>query len=479
LHIENGVIERIAEYGSDDPTGAKLFNAGHDVVSPGLVDTHVHINEPGRTDWEGFDTATRAAAAGGVTTVVDMPLNSVPATTSVDALRAKREAAQSQCHIDVAFWGGLVPGNVAELDPMIDAGVRGFKCFLVPSGVDEFPAVGEADLRAALPVLARRGVPLLVHAEWPALIISDLGVRNADSIDQPNPQSSDPQSRLRSLDDRASYGEARQSARGATAAEIRNPQSYATYLASRPASAELEAIRLMVRLAGEFKTRIHIVHVSSAEGVDAIAAAKAGWAPVSAETCPHYLTFSAEEIPDAATELKCAPPIRTAAHRDALWAGLGSGALDMVVTDHSPSRPELKRPGGVGDFLAAWGGIASLQLSLPATYTALKAQLSRLNMQGSEVNPFALLARWMSAAPASLAGLGERKGRIEPGCDADLVVWNPEATFVVDPAQLRHRHKLTPYAGRTLMGAVLTTFVRGERVWDRNRLARAYDGRLL
>jgi allantoinase len=453
LHIENGVIERIAEYDSDDPTGAKLFNAGHDVVSPGLVDTHVHINEPGRTDWEGFDTATRAAAAGGVTTLVDMPLNSVPPTTSVAALRAKRDAAQSQCHIDVAFWGGVVPGNAGELDRLVDAGVRGFKCFLVPSGVDEFPAVDEADLRIALPILARRGVPLLVHAELPGLI-SDSGMRSAGS--KSNLQStSDPQS------------------------TFRNPQSYAAYLATRPASAEVDAIRLMIRLAGEYRTRIHIVHVSSAEGVDQIAAAKAGWVPVTAETCPHYLTFSAEEIPDGATELKCAPPIRAASHRDALWTGLDSGTLDMIVTDHSPSRPELKRPGGAGDFLAAWGGIASLQLSLPATYTGLKAQLSRLNAQSSEVDPLALLARWLSAAPASLAGLGERKGRIEPGCDADLVVWNPETTFVVDPAQLRHRHKLTPYTGRTLAGAVLTTFVRGERVWDKNRLARAYGGRML
>jgi allantoinase len=449
LHIENGVIERIVEYESDDPTGAKLFNAGNDVVSPGIVDTHVHVNEPGRTGWEGFDTATRAAAAGGVTTIVDMPLNSVPATTTAKALRVKRDAAQSQCHIDVAFWGGVVPGNAGELDGLVDAGVRGFKCFLVASGVDEFPAVDEGDLRAALPVLARRGVPLLVHAESPGLI-SDLGMRNADAIANSNPQSA-----------------------------VRNPLSYATYLASRPASAEVEAIRLMIRLAGEYRTRIHIVHVSSAEGVHAIAAAKAAWVPVTAETCPHYLTFAAEEIPDAATEFKCAPPIREASHRDALWDGLGSGALDMIATDHSPCSPELKRSGGVGDFIRAWGGISSLQLTLPATYTALKAQLSKLSAERSESSPLSWLARWMSAVPASLAGLGGRKGQIAPGFDADLVVWDPDVTFVVDPVQLRHRHKLTPYAGRTLAGAVLTTFVRGERVWDKNRLARAYGGRLL
>jgi allantoinase len=457
LHIENGVIEKILEYASDDPTGATVFNAGHDVVSPGIVDTHVHINEPGRTQWEGFDSATRAAAAGGVTTIVDMPLNSVPATTTAAALRVKRDAAENQCHVDVAFWGGIVPGNTAELEPLVDAGARGFKCFLAPSGVDEFPAVGEADLRAALPILARRGVPLLVHAESPHLIADcGLGIadrhanRNADSDRPSNPQPI-----------------------------IRDPQSYAAYLATRPAAAELDAIRLMLRLAGEFRTRVHVVHVSSAEGVAAIAAAKAAWVPVSAETCPHYLTFTAEEIPDGATEFKCAPPIRDASHRAALWDGLGSGALDMVVSDHSPSPPELKRPDGVGDFVAAWGGIASLQLLLPATFTGLNAQLATIGGERASVDALSLLARWLSAAPASLSGLGDRKGQIAPGFDADLVIWNPNTTFVVDPAQLRHRHKLTPYAGRTLTGAVLTTFVRGERVWDRNRLARAYDGRLL
>jgi len=283
LHIDNGVIERIVEYGSDDPTGAKVFNAADLVVSPGIVDTHVHINEPGRTEWEGFDTATRAGAAGGVTTIVDMPLNSVPATTTASAFHAKVESARAQCHVDVGFWGGVVPGNAGELDALVDAGVRGFKCFLVPSGVEEFPAVNEDDLRKVLPILARRRVPLLVHAEAPE-VIAEFGLRSADLS---NPQSA-----------------------------IRNPQSYASYLESRPASAELEAIRLVVRLAGEFQTPVHIVHVSSAEGVSAVAGAKAAWVPVTAETCPHYLTFAAGEIPDGATEFKCAPPIRDASHRD-------------------------------------------------------------------------------------------------------------------------------------------------------------------
>jgi allantoinase len=427
LHIDAGRIERIVEFATDDPTGAKIFNVPELVISPGLVDTHVHINQPGRTDWEGFDTATRAAAAGGVTTLIDMPLNSVPATTSVAALQAKREAARAQCHVDVGFWGGVVPGNASDLDALVDAGVRGFKCFLVPSGVDEFPAVSEADLRQALPVLARRKVPLLVHAEDPSLISSPANA------------------------------------------------SYRSYLASRPPESELEAVRLMIRLSEEFKARIHIVHVSSAEAVQAIASAKADWVPITAETCPHYLTFTADEIGDTATVFKCAPPIREAAHRAALWDGLVAGALDVIATDHSPAPPALKS----GDFSRAWGGIASLELSLAATYTSLKSQLSTLSVASSELSILSLLSRWMSASPASLAGLGERKGRIAEGFDADFVVWDPDVEFTVDPAHLQQRHKITPYAGRRLAGDVITTFVRGERVWDKNRLTRAYGGRLL
>jgi allantoinase len=456
LHIENGIIERIVGYASDDPPGAEIFNVGDMVVSPGIVDTHVHINEPGRTAWEGFDTATRAAAAGGVTTLVDMPLNSIPATTTVAALHAKTAAARGQCHVDVGFWGGVVPGNAGELDALVDAGVRGFKCFLVPSGVDEFAAVDEDDLRQALPVLARRQVPLLVHAESPSVLadlaIADLGLRNAGS----NPQSAvrNPQS------------------------AIRNPQSYAVYLATRPPSAEVDAIRLMVRLADEFRARIHIVHVSSAEGVEAIAAAKAASVAITAETCPHYLTFDAAEIADGATEFKCAPPIRASTHRDALWNGLVSRALDLIATDHSPAPPELKHPGGIGDFAAAWGGIASLELSLAATWTRLRAFGASAGKAGQSAAR-AGLARWMSAAPAALAGLGSRKGQIAPGFDADLVVWDPDQEAVVDPSRLHQRHKLTPYAGRSLAGTVATTFVRGERVWDKNQLARACGGRLL
>jgi allantoinase len=428
VHIEDGVITRITDYAAGGASGAQLFDVPDLVVSPGLVDTHVHVNEPGRTEWEGFDSATRAAAAGGVTTIVDMPLNSIPATTSVVALQAKMKAARARCHVDVGFWGGVVPGNTGELDGLVDAGVRGFKCFLVPSGVDEFLAVDETDLRGALPVLARRHVPLLVHAEDPTLLT----------------QPAEP--------------------------------TYQAFLASRPPEAELAAIGLMVRLAQEFNARVHIVHVSSAEGVAAIADAKARRVPITAETCPHYLTLAAGEIPDGATTFKCAPPIRGAAHRTALWRGLESGALDLIATDHSPAPPQLKTP---GDFTRAWGGIASLELSLAATFTSLKGRCSSLEAETSASSVYSRLAGWMSSAPAALAGLGARKGRIAAGFDADLVVWDPDAAFVVDPARLHQRHKLTPYAGRSLFGTVLTTFVRGECVWDHDGLARANGGRLL
>ncbi len=439
LQIEDGVVQRIVDYPGDDPTGADVFDAGDMVVSPGLVDTHVHINEPGRTAWEGFDTATRAAAAGGVTTLVDMPLNSVPATTTAAAYQAKVDVAQTQCHVDVGFWGGVVPGNIGDLDDLVDAGVLGFKCFLVPSGVDEFPAVTEADLRRAMPLLARRAVPLLVHAENPARIVNPTYPGGAADADH---------------------------------------SPYGPYLASRPVASEVEAVRMMIRLSAALRVRTHIVHVSSAEAVDLIAAARAEHVPITAETCPHYLTFAAEEIPNGATEFKCAPPIREASHRRALWAGLASGALDLVVTDHSPAPPPLKTH---GDFARAWGGIASLELSLPVVATGLMAEWAApgappLSLGNSELMQ---LAQWMSAAPAALAGLSGRKGRIAPGMDADLVVWDPAARFVVDPARLQQRHKLTPYAGRSLSGTVLTTFVRGERVWDGNRLVRAYGGQLL
>ena len=411
LHIADGRIVRITDH-SDVPSYEPLLDVADLVISPGIVDTHVHINEPGRTGWEGFETATRAAAAGGVTLVVDMPLNSVPATTTTDGLRAKREAARGRCQVDVGFWGGVVPGNAGELDGLIDDGVCGFKCFLVPSGVDEFPPVVEDDLRQALPILARRNVPLLVHAEWPSLIRGP-----------------------RSIGDQAVYR---------------------AYLETRPIDAEVEAIRVMVRLAEEFAVLVHIVHVTAAAAVEALARAQQRGVPITGETCPHYLTFAADDIPDGAVEFKCAPPIRDAANREALWEALRSGVLGLVVTDHSPAPPALKPR---GDFAKAWGGIASLELSLPAVWTGARAR-------GFSVED---LARWMSLAPAALAGHSERKGAIAVGRDADLVVWDPDGEFIVDPCTLQQRHKVTPYAGMCLRGIVRKTFVRGGLVWDRDR----------
>ena len=419
IHIEGG---RIVAIGGEDDTqpGAEIVHCDDLVVSPGIVDSHVHVNEPGRTEWEGFDTATRAAACGGVTTVVDMPLNCVPATTTVAALEAKRDAARGRIHVDTAMWGGVVPDNEADVEPLIDAGVRGFKCFLTPSGVAEFAHVGERTLRQVMPVLARRGVPLLVHAELPE--------------------------RLRVHRGRA--------------------ESYRDYEATRPADAERDAIALMARLARDIGARVHIVHVSSAAGVDEIAAARAAGAPITGETCPHYLTMVNDDIPDGATEFKCAPPIRSASDRDALWRALQSGTLDLVATDHSPAPPSMKCP---GDFVRAWGGIASLELSLAVVWT-------RARERGRTLSD---LAAWMSAAPAALAGLSDRKGRIAPGCDADLVVWDAEREFTVDAAQLQQRHKITPYAGRRLCGVVHTTYLRGERLWDRGRIVMPCSGQML
>ena len=422
IHVQNGMIAAVAAY-DDVPAGADVVDAsdaGDLVISPGIVDTHVHVNEPGRTEWEGFDTATRAAAAGGVTTIVDMPLNSVPATTTVDGLAAKRQAAIDRCHVDVAFWGGVVPGNESQLDGLVDAGVRGFKCFLAPSGVDEFPAVGEQDLRRALPTLARRGMPLLVHAESPALFRPAIG----------------------------------------------DPRLYASYLATRPADAEVDAVRLMIRLASEFRVDTHIVHVAAGAAVETIARAQSEGVPISAETCPHYLTFAADDIPDGATLFKCAPPIREATDREALWDGLRRGVLGLVATDHSPAPPALK---STGDFMRAWGGIASLELALAAVWTQARPR-------GFAV---ADLVRWMSQVTASLAGLSDRKGLIAPGRDADVIVWDPSHERLVDAERLQQRHKLTPYAGRWLRGAVRTTFVRGQRVWHDGHLVRPSAGHLL
>lgn len=419
VEVEDGRITAILPW---DAPGAVTHECGEHVIMPGVVDTHVHCNEPGRTEWEGFRTATRAAAAGGVTTIVDMPLNSIPATTTADAVRAKVAALAGQIHVDVGLWGGVIPGNAGAVDELAAAGVLGFKCFLSPSGVEEFPNASEADVRAVSAALAALRLPLLVHAEDPARLL----------------------------------------------AMPASTRRHADWLASRPAEAEASAIHMLARVSLASGMHVHIVHVASRAALAAIAEARAAGARLSAETCPHYLSFASEEVPDGATEYKCAPPIRTAAEREALRAAVADAELDLVASDHSPAPPDLKEQRS-GDFARAWGGIASLELSLSATWTALA-------MQGASL---ARLSECLSAAPARLAGLAGRKGAIAVGRDADLVVFDPAASFVVDPARLHHRHPLTPYAGRTLRGVVRGTWLRGHRVYDGASLLGEPQGRWL
>jgi allantoinase len=395
------------------PSGTEIHDFGDAAILPGLVDSHVHINDPGRTDWEGFDSATRAAAAGGYTLLVDMPLNCLPATTTVAALEAKRTAAQSKCWVDWAAWGGVVHGNQAEIEPLASAGVLGFKCFLIHPGIDGFTMVGEDDLRAALPQLACTGLPLLVHAEL------------AGPID-------------------------------AATARLANAdwKSYATYLQSRPDEAELSAIRMMLSLCRQYGFRLHIVHLSSSRALPELRAARAEGLAVSVETCPHYLHLAAEDISDAATLCKCAPPIRSRENREALWQGLRDGVVDLVATDHSPCPPAMK---GLedGSFKTAWGGISSLSVALSVMWT----EASRRGFTLVDI------VQWMADGPARLAGCRPRKGRIAAGCDADLVVFDPDANFQVTPERLHYRYPLSPYLDETLRGVVKATYLRGQPVF--------------
>ena len=421
LRIEGERIAAVLPY-DPIPVSCRVEDVGERVVMPGLVDPHVHINEPGRTAWEGFETATQAAAAGGVTTLVDMPLNSSPVTVTLSALHKKIAAAEGRCWVDVGFHAGVVPGHTAELEAQLRAGVLGAKAFLVHSGIDEFPAATETELRAALPVLAKHGVPLLVHAELETV--------------KPPPR-----------------GDGR---------------SYASWLASRPAAWELDAIEWMIRLCRETRAPMHIVHRSAAGALPMLQRARVEGLPLTVETCPHYLFFNAGDIPDGATVYKCAPPIRERLNNEQLWGALMQGAIDFVATDHSPCPPAMKAI-DTGDFFAAWGGIASLQWSLPAVWTA-----------GREAGvTFDQLSRWLSAAPAKLVGLAGRKGVIAPGADADLVVWEPDASFVVHAEKTYHRHKLSPYIGRTLYGVIERTYLRGRLVAEKGVVRAGATGRLV
>ncbi len=422
VHIRDGIIADISSY-DVVPSGYTVVDTDEEsVVMPGLVDTHVHINEPGRAEWEGFWSATRAAAAGGVTTLIDMPLNCIPPTTTLDGLEAKIEAARNRCHVDVGFWGGVVPGNTRDLAPLFAAGVVGFKCFLVDSGVEEFPNVTETHLLEAMPELARLGALLIVHAELTGPIDDAAG--------------------------RSSMAQATNDLFGSITA-------YKTFLASRPRAAENEAIELMIHLSAEFGTRVHIVHHSSADALSALRKARLSGVNITAETCPHYLYFVAEEIPDEATQFKCCPPIRERENRELLWQALAEGTIEMVVSDHSPCPPEMKLRER-GDFMKAWGGISSLQLRLPAVWTEAKRR-------GHTIEE---LSAWLCDAPAKLVGFDGRKGSIAVGNDADIVIWKPDQQFLVEPRTIHHRHKLTPYEGEVLDGTVQATFLRGEKVYD-------------
>ncbi|MEB3284039.1 MAG: allantoinase AllB [Candidatus Sericytochromatia bacterium] len=412
--VSEGRVQGLIPRG-EIPAALRVENFEGAELVPGVVDSHVHLNDPGRAEWEGFRTGTRAAAAGGITTVVDMPLNSIPVTTTRVALEAKRAAASQACWVDVAFWGGVIPGNQNELLPMVESGVVGFKAFMCHSGIDAFPASPPDVLRHALNVLAPTSVPLLVHAELDALAVSPEG----DSSNH-----------------------------------------YLDFLRTRPPAMEVEAIRLLIQLLRETGGRAHIVHLSSADALPLIAQAKAEGLRLSVETCPHYLTFSAEDIPLGATEYKCAPPIRERENRERLWQGLSDGVIDFIACDHSPCTPALKLMES-GDFLGAWGGISSLQFSVSAVWT-------EAHRRGFDVPT---VWRWLAARTAAFCGLGDRKGCIAPGYDADLVAWRPAGQRTVQADFILHRHSLTPYLGRSLLGEVDATWVRGEYVYNRGELS--------
>lgn len=419
--IKDGrIIDILDELSKED---FPVTDLGDKVIMSGVVDPHVHINEPGRTGWEGFDSATKAALAGGITALVDMPLNSSPVTTTVKALHEKIKATEGRLHTSCGFWGGIVPGNENEIASLADNGVLGFKAFLTHSGIDEFPKVTETDLRKAMPVIARLGLPLLVHCELHA--------------DGSKPS-------------------------------FQNPGSYQSYLASRPPQWEYDAISLLIRLCEEFNCHVHIVHLSSAGSIAQIAEAKKKGLPLTVETGQHYLYFNAENIRDGQTQFKCAPPIRGKENNERLWKALKTGIIDFVATDHSPAPPSMKEMES-GNFINAWGGISSIQFSLPVLWTAARKHGCTLND----------IATWLCSNPSILAGLQHKKGRIEKGYDADLVIWEPEQTFTVAEHTIHHRHKITPYLNEKLYGVVEQTWLAGEKVFDNGKFLHLNKGKLL
>ena len=410
--IKKGLIEEVVPGILES-----AIDVGDKVLMPGIFDPHVHINEPGRTEWEGFDTATKAAIAGGVTSLVEMPLNASPVTTTVKAFDEKLQAASGKLHANCGFWGGVIPGNEKDIEPLIEKGVLGFKAFLVDSGIDEFPNVVEADLRKAMPIVAKHNLPLLVHCELQ-------GPANPSTLE-----------------------------RG------QGVRSYNNYLASRPRKWEDDAIALMIRLCEEFNCRIHIVHLSSTNSVEQISKAKQKNLPLTVETCQHYLYFNAEEIPDGATQFKCAPPIREKENNEKLWQALKEGIIDFVATDHSPATLDLKELKS-GDFMKAWGGIASLQFALPVLWTAARKH-------GSSISD---IAKWLSGNSSKLPGMQNAKGKIQKGSDADLIVWDPEKKFVVTENIIQHKHKITPYLNEELYGVVEQTWLGGKKVFDNGKM---------
>jgi len=410
-------VVSISEISSDCP----VEDMKNDVVMPGLVDTHVHINEPGRTDWEGFETATKAAAAGGITTLVDMPLNCIPVTTTVDALNQKIAATKNQLWVDCGFYGGLIPDNLQDIESLADAGVLGFKAFLSHSGIDEFPNINEKYLREALPIFANKEIPVLVHAE---------------------------------LENDATQSE--------------DHSTYKSFQDSRPKSWENNAVKLLIQLSKEFDARIHIVHLSSADILAEIAQTRNDGYPISVETCPHYLHFSSEHISDGDTRFKCAPPIWESDNKEKLWSGLENGLINFITSDHSPCTAELKNL-EVGDFEKAWGGISSIQFTLPVIWTECKTRGYSMDQ----------LINWMSKQPAKFIGKDQQKGQISPGFDADLVCWNPDEKYIIQKEAIHHKNKLTPYEGESLYGVVNATFLRGQKVYENGEFLGNPTGKII